>query len=103
MDLTNELCGIISIIIPTALALAWLIYFLVCYVIVPKQSIISGLKQWYYESWGSVSLVQYTTIKPSSNSKEYCQCEYCGTFYTKFVSGCKNCGAPIIPLNNKGE
>lgn len=99
MELTNELCGLISIIIPTAMALAWLIYFLIRYVIVPKQSIIDGLKQWYYESWGSVSL--NTTIKPISNSIEHCQCDYCGTFYTKFVSGCKNCGAPITHLNNK--
>ncbi len=100
MELTNEACGIIAISIPTAMALAWLVYFLVCYVIVPKQSIITGLKQWCYEGEGSVSLVQYTTIKPISNSKECCQCDYCGTFYTKFVSGCKNCGAPINTLKH---
>lgn len=36
-----------------------------------------------------------TTIEQVSPPKEYCQCEYCGTFYNEFVSNCKNCGAQI--------
>lgn len=35
------------------------------------------------------------TIERISPPKEYCQCEYCGTFYNEFVSNCKNCGAQI--------
>ena len=41
-----------------------------------------------------------TTIEQVNPPKEYCQCEYCGTFYNEFVSNCKNCGARIpIPKN----
>lgn len=36
-----------------------------------------------------------TTIEQVSPSKEYCQCDYCGTFYNEFLSNCKNCGAQI--------
>lgn len=36
-----------------------------------------------------------TTIEQVSPPKEYCQCDYCGTFYNEFVSNCKNCGAQI--------
>lgn len=36
-----------------------------------------------------------TTIEQVSPPKEYCQCEYCGTFYNEFMSNCKNCGAQI--------
>lgn len=36
-----------------------------------------------------------TTIEQVSPPKEYCQCEYCGTFYNEFISNCRNCGAQI--------
>ena len=45
--------------------------------------------------YGIAVLDSDTTIKQVNPPKEYCQCDYCGTFYNEFLSNCKNCGAPI--------
>lgn len=45
--------------------------------------------------YGIAYIDSNTTIERVSPPKEYCQCEYCGTFYNEFVSNCKNCGAQI--------
>lgn len=45
--------------------------------------------------YGIATIDSNTTIEQVSPPKEYCQCDYCGTFYNGFVSNCKNCGAQI--------
>lgn len=45
--------------------------------------------------YGIVTVDDEATIKPISRPRGYCQCDYCGTFYTEFISNCKNCGAQI--------
>lgn len=53
--------------------------------------------------YGIAYIDSNTTIEPISPPKEYCQCDYCGTFYTEFISNCKNCGAVIRKPGDFGK
>lgn len=53
--------------------------------------------------YGIVYTDDNATIERVSPPKEYCQCDYCGTFYTEFVSNCKNCGALIRKPDDFGK